>query len=205
MDPFDVGTTDPIAAFRAWLEEAKASEPNDPNAMALATATPDGLPSVRIVLMKSLDECGFGFYTNRESRKGGELIANPHAALCFHWKSLLRQVRVEGTISEVKSDNADRYFHSRARISQIGAWASQQSRPLGSREELEERTREYEALYPEDTPGEMPREIPRPPYWTGFVLRPSQIEFWQDRPYRLHDRLVFERSGDGWQRGRLYP
>jgi pyridoxamine 5'-phosphate oxidase len=196
-NPFSEDTLDPIPAFHAWFEEAKASELNDPNAMSLATATSDGIPSVRIVLLKRLDERGFSFYTNADSRKGGELRGNPHAALAFHWKSLLRQVRVEGTISEVSAEEADAYFHSRARISQIGAWASEQSRPLPSRTTLEERTRHFEALYP--------GEIPRPPYWTGFLLAPSRIEFWQDRPFRLHDRVVFERQEGTWTRHLLYP
>jgi pyridoxamine 5'-phosphate oxidase len=198
MDPFGQhDTLDPFASFHAWMAEAKASEINDPNAMSLATTTLEGWPSVRIVLMKRLDERGFTFYTNRESRKGEELLANPRAALCFHWKSLQRQVRVEGTIRELPREDVEQYFHSRARISQIGAWASQQSRLLDSRATLEERTREYEAKFPND--------VPLPPYWTGFVVEPRLIEFWQERPFRLHDRVVFLRVGDGWARERLYP
>jgi pyridoxamine 5'-phosphate oxidase len=198
MDPFGHHDhVDPFAAFHAWMAEAKASELNDPNAMSLATATRDGAPSVRIVLMKRLDSEGFAFYTNRESRKGEELLENPHAALCFHWKSLQRQVRVEGAIRELPRDDVEQYFHSRQRMSQIGAWASQQSRLLDSRATLEERTRTFEEQFPE--------EVPLPPYWTGFVLEPKTIEFWQERPARLHDRVVFVRVGGSWARERLYP
>ena len=196
-DPFTSENGDPMALFRGWLEEARAREPNDPNAMSLATATPDGIPSVRIVLMKRIDARGFAFYTNRESRKGSELLANSRAALCFHWKSLQRQVRVGGAVAELPPDDADAYFASRYRISQIGAWASQQSRPLADREMLEERTRHFELQFPGG--------VPRPPYWTGFVLDPSEIEFWQERPHRLHDRAVFTRAGESWIRQRLYP
>jgi pyridoxamine 5'-phosphate oxidase len=202
MDPFaqpdsSSEPVDPYSCFHAWMAEAKASEINDPNAMSLATSTLDGTPSVRIVLMKRLDAEGFAFYTNRESHKGRELLANPRAALCFHWKTLQRQVRVEGTIRELAREDVVQYFHSRQRMSQIGAWASQQSRPLDSRATLEERTREYEAKFP--------GEVPLPDYWTGFVLMPKSIEFWQERPARLHDRVVFLRVGDAWERERLYP
>jgi pyridoxamine 5'-phosphate oxidase len=202
MDPFaqhDVlgHTLDPYGSFHAWMEEAKASEINDANAMSLATATKDGIPSVRIVLLKRLDEHGFAFYTNRESRKGEELLANPVASLCFHWKTLQRQVRVEGKISELPREDVEKYFHSRQRMSQIGAWASQQSRLLDSRATLEERTRHYEEKFPND--------VPLPDYWTGFLLQPKTIEFWQERPARLHDRVVFLRVGDHWARERLYP
>ncbi len=198
MDPFQHHQTiDPINCFRDWMAEAKASEINDPNAMSLATATPDGKPSVRIVLLKRLDDQGFCFYTNRESRKGAELLENPKAALCFHWKSLQRQVRVEGAILELSREDVEEYFHSRQRMSQIGAWASQQSRLLDSRETLEERTREAEAKYT--------GAVPLPPYWTGFVVVPRTIEFWQERPARLHDRVIFLRVGDRWTRERLYP
>ena len=188
---------DPYASFHAWMAEAKASEVNDPNAMSLATASKDGVPSVRIVLLKRLDDRGFAFYTNRGSRKGEELLANPKAALCFHWKSLQRQVRVEGSITELPREDVEQYFHSRQRMSQIGAWASQQSRLLDSRETLEERTRHFESKFS--------GEVPLPDYWTGFTLEPKTIEFWQERPARLHDRVVFLRVGEHWARERLYP
>ena len=190
-------STDPLHLFQDWMDEAKASEPNDPNAFAVATATPDGRPSVRIVLLKRLDDAGFAFYTNRESRKGEELLENPRASLCFHWKSLQRQVRVEGTVKELSREDVEQYFHSRQRMSQIGAWASQQSRLLDSRDTLEQRTRHYEQKFPD--------QVPLPDYWTGFTLAPKTIEFWQERPARLHDRIVFLRVGDQWARERLYP
>ncbi|MDT7952255.1 MAG: pyridoxamine 5'-phosphate oxidase [Acetobacteraceae bacterium] len=190
--------TDPFRLFAEWMEAAKASEPNDPNALALATATPDGRPSVRMVLLKGFDEHGFVFYTNYESRKGGELRANPHAALLFHWKSLRRQVRVEGPISPVTDAEADAYFASRARISRLGAIASDQSRPLPSRAELERRVAELDARYSGDT-------IPRPSHWSGFRVSPERLEFWQDMPFRLHDRRVFTREGEGWRINALYP
>ncbi len=196
-DPFDEAARDPLAIFQTWLAAARASEPNDPTAMALATATPDGHPSVRMVLLKRADERGFVFYTNDQSRKGRELRGNPRAALCLYWASLDRQVRIEGPVVDVSSAEADEYFHSRARSSQIGAWASEQSRPLDSRATLEERTHSYEWTYP--------GEIPRPPYWLGFLLQPQVIEFWHNRPSRLHDRVVFTRSASGWSRQRLYP
>lgn len=188
----------PLPFFARWMEDAKHSELNDPNAMSLATCTADGMPSVRIVLLKRYDESGFAFYTNGESRKGGELRANPRAALCLHWKSRQRQVRIEGTIAELPPDNVDAYFVRRHRMSQIGAWASQQSRPLASREELMARTREMEERFP--------AEVPRPPYWTGFLLKPVRIEFWQEGDYRLHDRVIFTPEANGaWARQRLYP
>jgi pyridoxamine 5'-phosphate oxidase len=188
---------DPIALFSDWFRAASASELNDPNAMSLATATAEGRPSVRIVLLKRVDAAGFAFYTNAESRKGLELAANPHAALCFHWKSLRRQVRVEGTVAELPAADADAYFHSRSHKSQIGAVASQQSRPLASREALEAVAHALEEEYPD--------EVPRPGYWRGYVVRPETIEFWQNGPDRLHDRMLFEREGNGWRKARLYP
>ncbi|MBX5454953.1 MAG: pyridoxamine 5'-phosphate oxidase [Acidobacteriia bacterium] len=189
---------DPFAVFHAWLGEAEAAEPIDPNAMVLATAAPNGQPSARMVLLKGADSRGFVFYTNRDSRKGQELAANPRAALLFYWKSLGRQVRIEGTVTEVDAAEADAYFASRPRLSQLGAWASAQSRPLPTRAELERKLAEFEARYPGD-------EIPRPPYWIGYRLTPERFEFWQNMPYRLHDRTVFLRAKDGWTTMKLYP
>jgi pyridoxamine 5'-phosphate oxidase len=189
---------DPLTLFDEWMKTAASSEINDPNAMSLATATPDGIPSVRIVLLKGRDARGFSFFTNGESRKGRELRANQHVALCFHWKTLQRQVRVEGTITELSSAEVDAYFARRHRMSQIGAWASQQSRPVASRDELIARTKEFDRKFPD--------AVPRPPYWTGFVVEPAQIEFWQERDYRLHDRFVYTPEADGsWSRQRLFP
>jgi pyridoxamine 5'-phosphate oxidase len=188
---------EPIALFRAWLREAEAEEPNDPNALALATATRDGAPSVRMVLLKGLDERGFAFYTNAESRKGSELAENPRAAMCFHWKSLRRQVRVEGLVSELPDAEADAYFHSRSRGSQLGAAASRQSRPLASRQTLEERVRIVEERNPD--------EISRPEYWRGYVLWPERIEFWINGADRLHDRFLFSRVDGRWTKEGLYP
>ena len=189
---------DPIPLFSAWLGEAEASEPNDPNAMALATVDGDGLPDVRMVLLKGHDAGGFVFFTNFESAKGRELLANPKAALCFHWKSLERQVRVRGPVTEVTAAEADAYFASRARASRIGAWASQQSRPLESRFALEKAVAAFTAKYAIG-------EVPRPPYWSGFRLAPVEIEFWRAGNFRLHERLRFTRAGDGWQKALLYP
>ncbi len=188
---------DPMVMFGLWMKAAEAKEPNDPSAAALATATRDGMPSVRMVLTKGVDERGFAFYTNAESQKGLELKENPRAALCFHWKSLRRQVRITGPVTELPPSDADRYFHSRPRLSQLAAAASQQSRVLPSREALVVRVKELDAAFP--------KEIPRPEYWKGFVLRPERIEFWKSREGRLHDRILFVRSGDTWQKNRLFP
>jgi pyridoxamine 5'-phosphate oxidase len=190
--------SDPFALFDSWFAEAQASEPNDANAMALATATPDGRPSVRMVLLKGHGADGFVFYTNAQSRKGGEIAANPHAALLFHWKSLRRQVRNEGPLSEVTAAEADAYFHSRARESQLGSAASDQSRPLDARQTYLDRVETLAAEY-------AGQEIPRPPHWTGFRLTPERIEFWLDRPNRLHERRRFTRDGDRWTSTLLYP
>jgi pyridoxamine 5'-phosphate oxidase len=188
---------DPIALFGEWMKDAEAGELNDPNAVALATATREAMPSVRMVLMKRVDAQGFCFYTNTESQKGSDLEENPQAAMCFHWKSLRRQVRIVGTVSELSAQDADEYFHSRSRLSQLGAAASQQSRVLASREALVARVEELEREFPGD--------IPRPEYWHGYVLRPERIEFWKDGEGRLHDRFLFTRSGDAWRRERLFP
>jgi len=191
-------SADPFDQFAAWFDEAKRTEPNDPEAMTLATATPDGSPSVRVLLLKGVDRSGFVFYTNLESRKSTELLANPQAAMGFHWKSLRRQVRIEGRVVAVAAAEADAYFASRPHGSQIGAWASLQSRPLDARASLERRVAEFAARYPEGS-------VPRPPHWSGFRLVPERIEFWRDMPYRLHERLLFTRAGDGWTTAWLYP
>ena len=189
---------DPIALFSEWFAEASASEPNDPNAMALATTGADQQPDVRMVLLKGVDARGFVFYTNTESAKGVELAANPRAALNFHWKSTNKQVRVRGAVERVSDTEADAYYESRARESRIGAWASQQSRPLESRFALEQSVVKVTAKYGVGA-------IPRPAYWTGYRVLPSEIEFWEQRPFRLHERRLFRRDGSGWTMTRLYP
>lgn len=191
-------TDDPHALFAAWLEDARGSEPNDPNAMAVATVGADGMPSVRMVLLKGHDARGFVFYTNQQSRKAGELTANPKAALLFHWKSQRRQVRIEGPVSLVADAEADAYFASRGRDSQLGAWASDQSRPLADRATFEARFEAEQARFEG-------RDVPRPPHWGGYRVTPARIEFWSDRAHRLHERRVFTRTADGWHEGLLYP
>lgn len=188
----------PFDLFGEWFAKAEAEEPRDPNAMALATADPDGRPNVRMVLLKGVDPTGFVFYTNFESQKGTELLANPNAALCFYWKSLQKQVRVQGPVTPVSDEEADAYFDSRARDSRIGAWASQQSRPMAGRFDLEKAVARYAAKYAVGS-------VPRPPYWSGFRLVPDRFEFWDERPFRLHDRLVFIRRASGWDTEKLYP
>ena len=194
----DADIADPFRQFAIWFEEAEMKEPNDPSAMALATVGADGMPAVRMVLLKGVDERGFVFYTNLESRKGQHLAANPQAALCFHWKSLRRSVRVEGAVEAVTGGEADDYLATRARSSQIGAWASSQSRPLAGRFELEKRVARFTAQFGIGA-------VPRPPHWSGFRLLPRRIEFWEDRPFRLHDRLVFHRADGAWRTERLFP
>ena len=191
---------DPITHFNAWFAEAEKAEPNDANAMTLATVGADGMPSARMVLLKGIDGQGFVFYTNFESRKGRQLLDHPKAALCFHWKSLRRSVRVEGPVEQVSDAEADAYFASRPRGSQIGAWASKQSRPLTARLELEKAVASYAAKFHIGA-------VPRPPYWSGFRVLPHRIEFWQDKPFRLHDRLVFSRAAgaNAWTTERLFP
>lgn len=192
--------TDPLALFAGWYEEAKKSEPDVPEAMTLASVGPDGTPSARMVLLKDFDAAGFVFYTNYQSRKGEQLRAHPKAALLFHWKSLKRQVRIEGPIAKTTPEEADAYFATRQRGSQIGAWASEQSRPLESRFALEKRVAEFGARY-------LVGAVPRPPHWSGFRLQPTLIEFWQDQAFRLHDRLEYRRTSAEapWTTRTLYP
>ena len=191
---------EPFALFAQWFSEAKAKEPSDPNAMALATVDETGLPDVRMVLLKDVSPAGFTFYSNTDSGKGRQIASNPKAALCFHWKSLRRQVRVRGGLSQVAAEEADAYFQTRDRGARIGAWASEQSRPLPDRFALEKRVAEFGVKFGLG-------EVPRPEHWTGWRLTPVAIEFWRDRPFRLHDRLVFRRESPagGFEKLRLYP
>ena len=191
---------DPLELFAEWYAEAGKSEPNDPSALSLASVGPDGMPSLRMVLLKDFDANGFVFYTNYDSRKGEQLIAHPKAAMLFHWKSLRRQVRLEGPVTKTTPEEADAYFATRPRGSQLGAWASDQSRPLESRFALEKRVAEVTAKHLVGT-------VPRPPHWSGFRLQPLLIEFWQDQPFRLHDRLEYRRAapGESWTTRTLYP
>lgn len=189
----------PIELFQEWLAAAYQTEPREPEAMALSTATRDGRPSVRMVLLKTVDERGFTFFTNLESRKGGELAQNPQAAACFHWKSHGRQVRIEGRVEAVDAPIVDAYFKSRHYLSRLGAWASRQSRPLASRAELEGRVREFEEKFANQ------EDVPRPPHWGGFRIVPATIEFWQEGLGRLHDRFLYTRDGAGWTMTRLNP
>ena len=189
---------DPIGLFNDWLADAERSEPNNPNAMTLATVTPDGAASARMVLLKGVDERGFTFYTNLGSGEAEHLSANPRAALCFYWKSLKRQVHVEGTVERVDDAEADAYFATRPRGAQIGAWASKQSHPMEGRFRLEARVAKYTAKFHVGT-------VPRPDFWSGFRVVPEHIEFWREQPFRLHDRVVYHRDGGGWRKERLYP
>jgi pyridoxamine 5'-phosphate oxidase len=189
---------DPLEIFDRWFAEARASEPNDPDAMTLATADPAGRPSARVVLLKGHGPGGFVFYTNEQSAKGKQLAGNPNAALVLHWKSLRRQVRIEGSVERVTDAEADAYFASRARDSQLGAWASEQSRPLDRRETFEQQFEKVKQRY-------QGKDVPRPPHWGGYRVIPDRIEFWIDRPHRLHERRLFVRDDGGWSEGLLYP
>jgi len=190
--------TDPLALFDQWFAEARASEPNDAEAMTLATADADERPTARMVLLKGHGPDGFTFYTNEQSAKGGQLAENPHAALLFHWKSLRRQVRIEGRVDRVPDTEADAYFATRGRDSQLGAWASDQSRPLDNRATFEQRFEEMKSRFDG-------QDVPRPPHWRGYRVIPDRIEFWLDREHRLHERRLFSRDGDSWSEGLLYP
>jgi pyridoxamine 5'-phosphate oxidase len=197
----EIGQTemDPFAWFQRWMAEAEASEPSNPNAMTVVSVGEGGKPSARTVLLKGVDPRGFVFYTNTQSRKGDEISTNPLVSLLFYWKSLGRQVRIEGRVEPVTAAEADAYYATRARVSRLGAWASDQSRPLSERAELERRLKYFEEKYPGD-------DIPRPPHWCGYRVLPDRFEFWQDMPFRLHDRTIFERAPDGgWTCGKLYP
>jgi pyridoxamine 5'-phosphate oxidase len=194
----DTAPVEPLSVFHQWLADAERAEPVDPNAMSLATVGAGGRPSLRMVLLKGFDERGFVFYTNRESRKGMDLAVHPFAALCFYWKSLGRQVRVEGAVETVEGGEADDYFASRGRGSRLGAWASQQSRPLDSRKTLVEKVSALDKKYAGD-------DIPRPPHWGGYRVIPSRIEFWHEGRDRLHTRIAYTREGKGWKREMLYP
>jgi pyridoxamine 5'-phosphate oxidase len=191
-------SNEPFALFSQWLGEAEMSEPNDPNGLALSTVDETGMPNVRMVLLKGHDERGFVFYTNFESAKGREILGNRKAAMLFHWKSLRRQIRIRGDVEVVSDAEADEYYASRPRLSRIGAWASDQSRPLESKFALEKAVAEVTMKYPVG-------DIPRPPHWSGFRVKPVEIEFWKDGAFRLHDRIKFVRDGDGWTKTRLYP
>ncbi len=193
-----MSATDPFALFAEWMTLAQAEEINDPDAMALASSTPEGRPSVRMVLLRSVTPEGFGFFTNLDSRKGGDLAANPFAALLFHWKSIRRQIRIEGPVGPVTDAEADAYFATRGRDSQLGAWASDQSRPLDSRATFERRYEEARARFEG-------KDVPRPPRWSGWRVQPERIEFWSDRAHRLHERRLFTRTDGGWSEGLLYP